>query len=82
MAGRRNGRRRAKARPGKGFQSWPFPEARSQGQKSLRWSVRKALLFTTQGALFGAPSPLKKGDQLKAQLAQRREEAGAWLFEI
>jgi hypothetical protein len=35
-----------------------------------------------QGASFGAPSPLKRGDQLKAQLARRREDEKPWLFEI
>jgi uncharacterized protein YcbX len=35
-----------------------------------------------QGALFGAPSPLKvEGRELKAQLARRRENENAWLFE-
>jgi hypothetical protein len=37
----------------------------------------------TQGASFGAPSPLiVGGEKLKAQLARRRENASAWLFEI
>src|SRR4051794_40950299 len=35
-----------------------------------------------QGASFGAPSPLKKGRKLKAQLARRREDEKPWLFEI
>jgi hypothetical protein len=36
-----------------------------------------------QGAPFGAPSPLKvEGRKLKAQLARRRGNASAWLFEI
>jgi hypothetical protein len=35
-----------------------------------------------QGALFGAPSPLKRGDKLKAQLARRRGNEKSWLFEI
>jgi hypothetical protein len=35
-----------------------------------------------QGASFGAPSPLKvEGRKLKAQLARRREDESAWLFE-
>jgi hypothetical protein len=35
-----------------------------------------------QGASFGAPSPLKvEGRKLKSQLARRRENEGAWLFE-
>jgi hypothetical protein len=50
-------------------------------KKSPRWSVRKALLYY-QGASFGAPSPLKRGDQLKAHLARRRENEKPWLFEI
>src|SRR5436305_13554659 len=41
------------------------PEVRPQGQKSLRWSVRKAL-FYYQGASFGAPSPLQKGRSTKS----------------
>jgi hypothetical protein len=36
-----------------------------------------------QDASFGAPSPLKvEGRELKAQLARRREDESAWLFEI
>src|SRR5882757_11557037 len=36
-----------------------------------------------QGASFGAPSPLKvEGRKLEAQLARRRGNASAWLFEI
>jgi hypothetical protein len=35
-----------------------------------------------QGASFGAPSPLKRGDQLKAQLAWQRGNAKSWLFEM
>jgi hypothetical protein len=35
------------------------------------------------GASFGAPSPLKvEGRELTDQLARRREDEGAWLFEI
>jgi hypothetical protein len=41
----------------------------------------KGAFFYYQGASFGAPSPLKRGDQLKAQLARRREDEKAWLFE-
>src|SRR4051812_2336255 len=33
-------------------------------------------------APFGAPPPLIRGGKLKAQLAPRRENAGAWLFEM
>jgi len=36
-----------------------------------------------QGAPFGAPSPLiVEGREPKAQLARRRENEAAWLFEI
>jgi hypothetical protein len=36
-----------------------------------------------QGASFGAPSPLKaEGRKDKTQLARRREDESAWLFEI
>src|SRR3954468_7002157 len=48
-------------------------------KKSLRWSVRKAHFVTTKGASFGAPSPLKRGDQPKAKtrVAARGREAVA-----
>src|SRR5882757_6526965 len=49
-------------------------------KKSPRWSVRKALFFTTKARLSALHLPSKsKGDQLKAQLARRRENASAWL---
>ncbi|HXO67475.1 MAG TPA: hypothetical protein VN838_00810, partial [Bradyrhizobium sp.] len=42
----------------------------------------KGAFVTTKARRFGAPSPLKRGDQLKAHLARRREDESAWLFEI
>jgi hypothetical protein len=43
----------------------------------------KGAFYYYQGASFGAPSPLKaEGRELKAQLARRRGNASAWLFEI
>ena len=43
----------------------------------------KQAAAVTQGAPFGAPSPLIfEGRELKAQLARRREDESAWLFEI
>jgi hypothetical protein len=47
-----------------------------------RWSVRKALFVTTKARLSALHLPSKRGDQLKAQLARRREDESAWLFEI
>src|SRR3981081_4293671 len=59
------------------------PEERSQGRRSRRGGtlrgVAVCLCFSAireisrgryQGAPFGVPSPLKRGDQLKAQLAR------------
>jgi hypothetical protein len=51
-------------------------------KKSPRWSVRKALFVTTKARLSALHLPSKRGDQLKAQLAQRREDEKPWLFEI
>ena len=45
-------------------------------------AIREISRGRYQGAPFGVPSPLKKGDQLEARLARRRENASAWLFEI
>ncbi len=71
------------------------PEERTRVLRRCGWSVGRrsaASGFLSrgsccgncyQGAPFGAPSPLIfEGRKLKAQLARRREDAGAWLFEI
>jgi hypothetical protein len=55
---------------------------RSQGRRSRRDGASEGRSFYYQGASFGAPSPLKRGDQLKLNLARRRENAKPWLFEI
>src|SRR3954453_21057662 len=71
------------------------PEERSQGRRSRRGGtlrgVAVCLCFSAireisrgcyQGAPFGVPSPLNvEGRELKAQLARRRGNASAWLFE-
>src|SRR5712671_3304203 len=58
------------------------PEARSLSHKS-RDGASERRFFYYQGASFGAPSPLiVEGRELKAQLARRRGNAAAWLFEI
>src|ERR1700754_2189308 len=43
------------------------PEVRPQGQKSLRWSVRKALFVATKARFSALHLPSKGGDQPKAQ---------------
>jgi hypothetical protein len=42
----------------------------------------KGAFFTTKARLSALRLPSKRGDQRKAHLARRRENAGAWLFEI
>jgi GTPase len=42
----------------------------------------KGAFVTTKARFSALHLPSKRGDQLKAQLARRREDAGAWLFEI
>jgi hypothetical protein len=42
----------------------------------------KGAFVTTKARLSALHLPSKRGDQLKAQLARRRENASAWLFEI
>jgi hypothetical protein len=43
----------------------------------------KGAFCYNQGASFGAPSPLIfEGRELTDQLARRRENVSAWLFEI
>ena len=56
------------------------PEERSLSHKSRDGASERRFCYY-QGASFGAPSPLKRGDQLKAQLAWRREDEKPWLFE-
>jgi hypothetical protein len=41
----------------------------------------KGAVVTTKARRSALHLPSKRGDQLKAQLARRREDAGAWLFE-
>src|SRR5947209_6581216 len=60
--------------PGWRVRSRLRPEVRPQGQKSLRWSVRKAHFVTTKARRSALHLPSKRGDQLKAQLARRRED--------
>ena len=79
MAGR-DRRRVGESLPGWRACSRLRPEVRPQGQKSLRWSVRKALLLPRR-VVRRSISPQGRGDQLKAQLARRRENAKSWLFE-
>src|SRR3954452_24543330 len=58
-------------------------EVRSQGRRSRCDGASERRCLYYQGASFGAPSPLKvEGRELKAQLARRRGNASAWLFEI
>ena len=45
-------------------------------------AIREISRGRYQGAPFGVPSPLKEGRKLKVQLARRREDESAWLFEI
>jgi hypothetical protein len=46
-------------------------------------AIREISRGRYQGAPFGVPSPLKvEGRKLTAQLARRRGNASAWLFEI
>jgi hypothetical protein len=60
----------------------PVPEVTVPGsKKSLRRSVRKALLLLPRRVVRRSVSP-QKGRKLKAQLARRREDESAWLFEI
>jgi hypothetical protein len=42
----------------------------------------KGAFVTTKARLSALHLPSKRGDQLKAQLARRRENAKSWLFEI
>src|SRR5436305_1864734 len=72
------------------------PEVRPQGQKSPRWSAERRCRVPLFPGAFGkyaaavtncavrrSASPhLGRGDRLKAQLARRRGNANAWLFEI
>ena len=59
------------------------PEERAQGRRSRCDGASERRFCYYQGASFGAPSPLKvEGRELKVQLARRREDASAWLFEI
>jgi hypothetical protein len=41
----------------------------------------KGAFCTTKARLSALHLPSKRGDQLKSQLARRRENANAWLFE-
>jgi hypothetical protein len=42
----------------------------------------KGAFVTTKARRSALHLPSKGGDQLKAQLARRREDESAWLFEI
>jgi hypothetical protein len=42
----------------------------------------KGAFFTTKARRSALHLPSKRGDQLKAQLARRRENEKPWLFEI
>src|ERR1700730_13066274 len=42
----------------------------------------KGAFVTTKARRSALRLPSKRGDQLKAQLARRREDENAWLFEI
>jgi hypothetical protein len=42
----------------------------------------KGAFVTTKARRSALHLPSKRGDQLKAQLARRREDAKPWLFEI
>jgi hypothetical protein len=42
----------------------------------------KGAFVTTKARLSALHLPSKRGDQLKPQLARRRENAKLWLFEI
>src|SRR5882757_9756339 len=60
------------------------PSPRKNGPLAINPAMErpKGAFFYYQGASFGAPSPLKvEGRSTKAQLARRRENASAWLFE-
>src|SRR3981081_1262026 len=57
-------------------------EVRSQGRRSRRDGASEGRIFTTKARRSALHLPSKRGDQLKAQLARRRENASAWLFEL
>jgi len=60
------------------------PRPRKNGPSVLNPAMErpKGAFCTTKARLSALHLPSKRGDQLKAQLARRRENASAWLFEI
>src|ERR1700754_2279013 len=60
----------------------PVPEVRPQGRRSRCDGASEGRIFTTKARRSALRLPSKGGDQLKAQLARRRENEKPWLFRI
>jgi hypothetical protein len=70
-------------RTDQGFKTLRGSVGRRSAASGFRQSGNHAAVTVTKGAPFGAPSPLNvEGRELKAQLARRRGNERAWLFEI